>query len=401
MEESSGKALCDRRPSGVYGVPEDGSSTYFIEKPPNNINDPCYCRYLWDEANTCFNNRVWVASGEEYVCRDGEEYVVDIRPEIYCNGSYHISRQYLRGRVRLHVEPEVSTAFIVGGVLHRFKTFAPRHILYGVEGLSETGVKEYRLVDGDYRFSEIRDDSGFYGFTYHEAVWNAYPPAVGEKFILDSVSGGNGTYVLDFTILGGVEALDNLTLTVLSVGDRVNRARDDVCGYLDVCPGRQYCVDGRCLDTADLDGRTIQLKNCLKEAAETELTFDAPETVSEGGNVTLKARLTGGGRPLSGLKISFQCAGVGWSEVETDGDGEAEYTFTLPGTTACTAKYGGGWVYAPAGAARTIKTVPPAFNLSIWILSTSVFLLLAVGFLVAEGRYTFHDFIETFKGFFR
>jgi hypothetical protein len=264
VEKTSGQVSCPRPPSGTFGNPEDGSSRYFIEIPKDSPNDPCMCRHSWDPSNTCINNRVSLAAANAYTCRDHAEYLVDLKAAISCEGTYYEDGPYIRANMSLVVKPDISSAFIIGDVLHRFSLLVPFHKMYRIFNASGPEVKTYRLTDGDYGINQSHNDTGFFDFASMEAVYNPMPPRVGKGIILESQSLGNGSYGIKFTYLGPRDGLEGLTITVLGVKDRINSLEQPPCNPASACPSGQYCLDERCLDTTGLKEQTVRVMECIR-----------------------------------------------------------------------------------------------------------------------------------------
>ncbi|MFH1055172.1 MAG: Ig-like domain-containing protein [Candidatus Altiarchaeota archaeon] len=392
-EDESENAVCPDVPSGQYGSPYDGSSEYFIGKPGDSHPDPCYCHHLLDASNICMNNRVSLAASQGYECTDVREYTIEIKPRLTCNGSYFKSGDFGQGYLSLEVEPDVATAFIVGDIPYRFQTFAPRHILYG----TVEAVKYYSLADGDYRINESHEDSGYFDFAYYETVENKYPPRVGEGIVLDEVSGGNGSYRTGFAV-SDAGRIGNLTLTVLTVGDRIGGGRE--CDFGNPCPEGIFCMDGRCLNLGEVENQTVRFSECLTEAKQVNITLSVPDIVGERSSATALVTLSAGG-PLPGRTVSFGC--WGWRQnATTDGGGRASFTFTSGvGASLCTASYGGDYQYSPATAEKWVHTAARGPDFRIWLMFIALLLVIAIIFTAASGGRTIYDVYETLRGFMR
>jgi hypothetical protein len=391
-EEKSEKADCPNTPTDTYGRPGDGSSEYFIEKPADSLGDPCYCRYLWDGDTACFNNRVSVAVGEEYECSDERAYYLGSEPALACNGSYSDYGGYLKGRLTLNVDPDVSSAFVFGGVPYRFTSLAPKHTLYGMPGAGGQPVREYSLLDGDYRFNESHNDSGYFDFAYPEAVPNGSPPTVGEGLVLDQVWGGNGTYEFEFTF-EGADMLGNLTLTVLGIQDIIRGMT--TCDEAHPCVEDGYCIGGRCVGIDGLINRTLMVGDCLVRVPPPNLTMEAPETVGRYANVTVRLSLEANGTPLEGGTIALSCGGFRCNAT-TGPEGKAEASFAVRGENVlCRAEYYG------AAAARLIRVEAEDAAIEPLFMFAALTGLIAVVFAVTEDRMRLSDFYETWRDFWR
>jgi len=257
-------ANCETPPSGEYGNPGDGSSKSYVEKPRNDPNDPCMCRYFWDRNDVCFNNRVTLAASEGYVCKDEERLLVDVVPRVSCNGSFRRIGEVASGNVTVTSDPDIATAFIFDDIPFRFRTFTPRHRLYRMQNRSddEPTYKEYRLQDGDYRFNETHNDTGYFDFTDYETAPNHMPPTIGSKTVINGFWRGNGTYNFEFTHAGEI---GNLTVTLLGVKDRIRPREKTDCAMDKPCANGFPCVDGTCFDPGWAANQTVRLGECLSE----------------------------------------------------------------------------------------------------------------------------------------
>jgi hypothetical protein len=392
--EYSPKAQCDTPPSGTYGTPHDGSSEYFILKPPEDPSDPCGCRYYPDYDNNCMNNRLTRYRGLIQKCSDEKTIILFQNTSTIVFGSYLPGPQRTLAEIRVNAHPDIISAYIIGDILYSLETPTPRHSLYKLENTIGPGIKALSLREGLYSLNLSRDDGGYISFVNHEMA-----PVGIRQVISNTQSILNHTQEgLNHTIWVAFygENISGKSVGAIALDQRLNN-EGPPCNNSAQCPPSHHCLDNKCISLKDYPENTYQLTDVLAEKKQATLTIKQENT---GENTIILAKLTSHGAGLSERVIRMQCPDFALESL-TGGDAVASFK---PDSTRrdmlCHIGFKGDGMHWPASA-QTIIFAPSNHSIQPLKPLAGIIVLFAIVTAASGGQRKLVNVWENLRGLTR